>query len=111
MISWVNPLLCRPPHAVARPDQVVDLANAFIESGWDPKQPALVGYWDPDSSPFTIQLLSGSHRWAAAMTAKMRSIPIRIVPYDVVSGAWGDLEWWAKVMSPPPAGTNPQRQS
>lgn len=99
MITWCPPSICTPPHAVARPDQVVDLANAFLENGWDPEQPALVGYpWEGG-----VQLLSGSHRYAAAVKAGLIFIPVHIWPFKAVETYWG-THVWAYIMAAPRAG-------
>lgn len=45
-----------------------------------------------------IQLLSGSHRWAAAAEVGIR-IPVHIVPYEAVEWSYGHLERWAALMS------------
>jgi len=84
-----SPNDCDPPHKVARPEQVIDLANSFVENGWDTTKPRLVAY------PLNgrIQLLSGSHRWAAAQLADIE-IPLAIVSYEVVKDTWGTDEWF-----------------
>lgn len=101
MIRWIPPQLCTPPHKVARPDQVVDLANAFVREGWNPNEPALIGY------PFEggVQLLSGSHRWAASMLAKLDKIPVEIKPLSEIEQSWG-TDRWSEVMSPKAAGAS-----
>lgn len=97
---WLKPDLCTPPHGVARPEQVDDLAEAFSLCGWNPAAPALIGYlWGSG-----IQLLSGSHRWAAATKAGLDKIPIVLVDYFKVHRAWGDLVLWNEIMSPVRAG-------
>lgn len=92
-VSWLSPSSCLPPHRVARPEQVEALAAAFREAGWDVQQPALVGYpWGEG-----IQLLSGTHRHAAAAQAGIK-IPVKIVPYREVQWSWGHLERWLELM-------------
>lgn len=56
-------------------------------------RPALVGYrWKG-----RVQLLSGSHRWAAAVLAQLPVIPVVVLPLERVEAAWG-TEAWAEVM-------------
>ena len=84
---------CDPPHRVGRPEQVMELQAAFARDGWSPKHPSLVGY------PLNgrIQLLSGSHRWAASVGVLDR-IPVAVVPLRLVEESWGDLDRWPVVM-------------
>ena len=91
--QWLSPSACVPPHRVTHPEKVQQLAAAFRDGGWDVERPALVGY--PHGKG--VQLLSGSHRWAAAISAGIR-IPVRVVPYARVVWAWGDLERWGALM-------------
>lgn len=99
-VEWFSPTVCTPPHRAQRLEQVDDLAEAFSLMGWNPAAPALIGYrWGSG-----IQLLSGSHRWAAAMKSKLDRIPIVLIDYLEVHRAWGDVELWKKVMTPKEAG-------
>lgn len=99
-VKWVAPSSCLPPHRVARPEQVLALAAAFREAGWDMREPALVGYpWGEG-----IQLLSGTHRHAAAAEVGMM-IPVVIVPYEDVKWSWGHLERWLELMKGGEYGT------
>lgn len=93
---WVATAICDPPHAVGRPEQVEVLAHA-LRDGWGSGYPALVGYVYGDR----VQLLSGSHRFAAAIRAGRWSVPVAIRPWHVVEAAWGDLDRWAEVMAAP----------
>lgn len=96
-LRWMPPGWCTPPHGVSRPNDVVDFANAFAANGWDLDQPALIGYpWERHSR---FQLLSGSHRWAGAMMAKLSLIPVVVVPFFAVDAAWGNPEEWAELMT------------
>ncbi len=98
MIIWVSPSMCRPPHRVTRPDQVDSLIQDFVDFGWWGE--SLVGYftWDEPTKEYALQLLSGSHRWAAANTLGMR-IPVYMEAEDVVEEAWGDLVKWQEIMN------------
>lgn len=109
-IQWLPASACLPPHGITHPEKALQLHKAFLEPGWDLSQPVLVGYPVPseagDSSctngaaPYGdgIQLLSGSHRWAAAAEVGIR-IPVHIVPYEAVEWSYGHLERWAALMS------------
>lgn len=97
-IQWITPEFCIPPHKVARPEQVSDLAEEFSVNGWGAGYPALVGYM---LGEHTVQLLSGSHRWAAAIIANLQKIPVSIIDYKLVDKHWGNLEAWAVIMTPP----------
>lgn len=98
-IQWVNPNWCLPPHRVARPEQVENLVGEFRTDGWADGQPSLVGY---ELGLGTIQLLSGSHRWAAAIIAPLPLIPVVIYPYSLIQKFWGSLIPWAQIMDAPP---------
>jgi ParB-like chromosome segregation protein Spo0J len=89
-IMKLKPEDCYPPHKVSRPDQVIDLANSFLERGWD--GPKLVGYPLGDK----IQLLSGSHRYEAAKLVGI-DLPVVVVPYEVIGEIWG-MDEWSKLM-------------
>lgn len=88
-LQWLHPQACTPPHAVGRPEQVEELAHQFQTSGWDRSKPALIGYpWEG-----SVQLLSGSHRWAASVQAQLEAIPVVVVDFALVDRAWGTDEW------------------
>ena len=95
----IPPSLCIPPHKVNKPEMVTLLAQMFRQSGWDMSEPALVGYAVPDHDEwgFKIQLLSGTHRHAAAVEAGI-NIPLTLLSRQEVNSAWGDLERWTKIM-------------
>jgi hypothetical protein len=90
---------CDPPHAVKDFDNFERLAEQFLkkEGGWDLDKPVLIGY------PLNgrIQLLSGSHRWAAAKVAGIK-IPVLVRQRSVIEEFFGNLEEWAKIMQPIP---------
>ena len=92
-VTWMKPNLCWPPHRVTHSDKLLELLEAFQASGWDETQPALIGY--PDGHG--VQLLSGSHRHAAALRADI-DIPVCVYPYATVRAAWGDLSTWQLIM-------------
>ena len=90
-MMWLHPNDCDAPHSVSRLNQVVDLANDMERRGWD--GPNLIGY------PLAgrIQLLSGTHRHAAA-TLRRAAIPVEIVLRSDIERCWG-TEQWALVMA------------
>lgn len=90
----IPPLDCDPPHQIGYPDKVAALQDAFAASGWDVSHPRLVGY--PLGG--RIQLLSGSHRWAASIGV-LDAIPVSVVALRDVEEAWGSPEAWAEVMA------------
>lgn len=93
-VATLSPLSCRPPHKVTHPEKMDDLYDAFQKlGGWDPTRPRLIGY--PNGR--AIQLLTGSHRWAAALRAHIL-IPVSIVPLEAVKDAYGDLDKWAAIL-------------
>lgn len=97
MILWLDPKSLLAPHRVNRPEDVDALAEAF-EHGWDLNCPALIGYeWEG-----RIQLLSGTHRRAAAIQAGIL-VPVVIRSREAVEMAWGTDDW-AEIMAAPPAG-------
>lgn len=87
-VSWIEPSLCDPPHKVTHPEKFIDLCGAFCGEGWDINEPPLLGY--PIDNK--IQLISGSHRWAAALEANIK-IPIIVYSYDWIYEIWGSDTW------------------
>lgn len=69
------------------------MAAQFAQAGWDQTHPALVGYWKGN----VIQLLSGTHRQAAAIQAGIR-IPVVIWSWETIDKAWG-TGFWADIMA------------
>lgn len=86
---WVLTKSCVPPHRITHHDKFVELAHQFSAHGWNLKHPALVGY-----QLEKIQLISGSHRWAAAVKAGIK-IPVILYPYSKIRAIWGTDEWLA----------------
>lgn len=87
-LNWYEPDELVPPHAVHRTSQVFDLADEFVKNGWDQSKPTLRGYWNGNE----IQLLSGTHRQAAAALAGIR-VPVLVWQRDYIERAWGTEEW------------------
>jgi ParB-like chromosome segregation protein Spo0J len=94
-LQYLPPTLLQPPHKVTRPEQVEALAQEFSYNGWNLNEPALVAYWDYNN----LQLLSGTHRQAAAIVAKLETIPVVVHPYKAIKAAYGNLNEWDKIMS------------
>ena len=86
-VKWINPKFCTPPHRVTHPDKFIDLCEQFTKNGWNTEEPALVGY-----QYMGIQLISGSHRWAAAINSNIK-IPVIIYPYKTILRIWGTDDW------------------
>ena len=85
---------CIPPHSVSDKGRIGRLCLSFSRYGWG-EYPALVGYvWQG-----RVQLLSGSHRWAAAQQVGLSRIPVVVVPYMLVEASWGSLPAWKRLMA------------
>ena len=82
----LNPKRTIAPHRVTRPEQVEQLAADMMAKGWQGE--ALVGY----KLGAGVQLLSGTHRRAAAIIAQI-AIPVVVWPYVMVELCWGKDEW------------------
>lgn len=95
----VHPDDCDPPHGLdltagSRDSLKVErLTEAFLKSGFDPNEPALVGY------PLNgrIQLLSGTHRHEAAKRANIL-LPVKMVLRSIVEASWGMPGWLEKLI-------------
>lgn len=87
-VTWINPNLCDPPHKVTHLEKFLELCDMFYTIGWDISKPPLLGY------PIykKIQLISGSHRWAAAVRANIK-IPVIIYSYEQIYEIWGSDTW------------------
>lgn len=100
MIEWLVPERLWPPHKVTHPQKVAMLAEQFkLDGGWGVGFEALVGYttFDSKNNKWGIQLLSGSHRWAAALETGIR-VPIVLLTDETVEKAWGNLPMWTTLM-------------
>lgn len=90
----VHPEDCDPPHGLdltpgSRDSLKVEmLTEAFAKDGFDPNEPALVGY------PLNgrIQLATGTHRHEAGKRAGIR-LPVHIVLRSVIEAIWGTPKW------------------
>ncbi len=90
----LHPTDCIPPHGLVLEPGSRDeikcskLAEAFAQNGFDPNEPALVGY----PSDGKIQLLSGTHRHESARRVNMM-LPVHIIPRAYVEAYWGTDKW------------------
>ena len=68
--------------------KVENLTEAFAKDGFDPNEPALVGY------PLNgrVQLASGTHRHEAAKRAGIR-LPVKMTLRSHVEAMWGTPAW------------------
>ena len=90
---------CDPPHGLdltpgSRDSLKVEmLTEAFLKNGFDPNEPALVGY----ALSGRIQLLSGTHRHEAARRTGIM-LPIKMHLRSIVEAAWGMPGWLEKLI-------------
>jgi hypothetical protein len=96
-LLWVRPEVCTPPHRVAHRAFRDSLVPEFRWAGWDRRRQPLVGY--PDGTG--IQLLTGSHRWDAAVRADIR-IPVVVHSRETVAALWGDVVSWRALLDAVP---------
>jgi hypothetical protein len=100
--TLLHPQDCDPPHGLdlspgSRDDlKVTALAEAFATSGFDPCEPALVGY----PLNYRVQLLTGTHRHEAARRTGIL-LPVRLVLRSAVEGTWGTERWETLVRDVP----------
>lgn len=99
MIQWISPIKLWPPHAVTHPEKVAELIKLFKARGWGVGYDALVAYptLDNQTGRMGIQLLSGSHRWAAAVEAGIH-VPVVVLAEETVERCWGNVEMWKTMM-------------
>ena len=94
MTKRYDPVRLLPPHRVTRPEQVDELTDDMLARGWCDDE--LIGYRKyVQTGP--IQLLSGTHRHAAASRAGIQ-IPVIVYNRATVERAYGDLEKWYWLM-------------
>lgn len=91
---YVKPESCRPPHKVTHPEAVDDLYESILNEGWRVGAPSLVGYIDDHK----IQLLSGTHRHAAASRISGFRIPVYIINKSAVQHSVGNPLAWKRIM-------------
>ena len=86
---------CDPPHRVTHDEKQQALAASLCKRGWH--GPPLIGYRTDDGR---IQLLSGSHRYAAAAQVQQMTLPVRVYPEWFVRALQGDTDRWSWLMTP-----------
>jgi hypothetical protein len=86
-IQWIDSKLCYPPHKITHPDKFIKLAKCFSDTGWNLSKQPLIGYHLDK-----IQLISGSHRWAAANKVGIK-IPVILYEYEYIKNIWGTDDW------------------
>lgn len=94
MLRLLIPEKCIPPHKITHPDKTQTIWLSMLRNGW--LGDALVGY--PEFKTDCVQLLSGTHRWAAAYRHGIK-IPVMVVPRTEIWNAYGQLEAWQEMMS------------
>ena len=107
--EWIPVADCDPPHRISHPEKVDELAEQFLRGHWGVGFPALVGYRWATLDNFSerrfystrVQLLSGTHRLAAAYCAGLQMIPVVIYPVEYVENCWGNLDAWRELMNAP----------
>lgn len=87
-VQWIETRNCDPPHRVTHMDKFFELYDMFVLHGWDKNHPPLLGYFFDKK----IQLISGSHRWAAADKAGIK-IPVLLFSYETITNIWGTDGW------------------
>ena len=102
-VVWVHHSDCDPPHGLDMESEhdrvkVAGLLAQFVQSGFDKRFPALIGYPDGNGR---IQLLSGTHRHKAAEVLDTMMLPVTLWLRSDVESSWG-LEDWLKVMKDVP---------
>lgn len=93
--EWLRPEQCDPPHRVTDEDRLGALVEALTD-GWGVGQPALIGYHIDGR----VQLISGSHRHAAARINDQR-IPVKVYSCSFIQSIWGTDDWLTLLASPP----------
>jgi len=101
VLVWVEADDCIPPHGLdmgAPHDacKVEMLRREFVQNGFGPDYPALVGY----PLDGKIQLLSGTHRHLAAKQAKIY-IPVTLWLRSDIERMWGTDLWESAIQDIP----------
>lgn len=96
--QMVDPVRCIPPHGITHPRKLAELMTIFeYDQHWGKGEPVLLGYW---AAPGLVQLISGTHRHAAAVTAGIQ-VPVAILSYAEAHGMWGTPGWEEFIANPP----------
>lgn len=97
-IFFIDPKHCEPPHRVTDTNKLNVLLRSIKGMGWS--GPPLIGYFRVgDTVHKTVTLLSGSHRWAAAMELGFK-VPVEVYSKDQVEANFNKPEW-ITMMNPP----------
>ncbi len=96
ILIWVDPSECDPPHRLTHEDRYWMLRESLSADGWKIEHPTLLGYRIMDR----IQLISGTHRHAAAKDEQMK-LPVALKPMSEIERIWGTDEWLEWVKNPP----------
>lgn len=95
-LMWFQTHYLIPPHKITREEQVLELAaDMILKGGWDFSKPALVGYWDG----YQVQLLTGTHRLAAAIICELKRVPVVVWKPGVARDAWGNEALWRSIIA------------
>jgi hypothetical protein len=94
-LLWLSPSDCDPPHRVTHPEKR-DALTVALRAPWEPSCPVLLGY----PLDGRVQLISGSHRHAAAVVAECL-LPVYLYPYETIAELWGTDDWVALLAAPP----------
>lgn len=99
-IVWLNPIILTPPHGVSNLEKYHGLLDQFARDGrWGDGKEPLIGYWLTGTYSTAVQLLSGSHRYAAARMAEI-FVPVLVREISEVWDAFGDVPRWRRIMDP-----------
>ena len=96
-IDWLDPKQCDPPHRVTHRDRFRALVESLERDGWRTGEPACLGYRRETGR---VQLVSGSHRWAACRVLRRR-IPVAVVSERQAYAWWGTASWVGWLRQPP----------
>lgn len=96
-VEWFEPRLFKPPHRVTHIQRLEWMVGDMLKGGWRSGKQALLGYSMPGERH---QLISGSHRWHAAMLAGIQ-IPVLLMDYHEMYSIWGTDNWLQFIANPP----------
>lgn len=98
LVKWLSAEDLDPPHGLDMSskhdaDKVEMLERKFKSEGFDKRYPALIGY--PLGG--RIQLLSGTHRHAAATRTGVK-LPVVLWLRSDIEKNWGNLTKWERII-------------
>lgn len=91
---WLDAAACDPPHRVTHAEKFDAIAASLAASGWKPDEPVLLGY----EREGRVQLITGSHRHAAARALRL---PLPVLIRHDVDALWG-TDGWVRMIAQPP---------